>query len=172
MRSLLWEHLPLCLWLELVVARLSCLRKRKMGHEWRKSPQRNKTGKHLRTKQTGWTAPLSAQIHPVWQTSPPYLLLPMLPRPLRLLPRTTWGPEATALKVKQTNFLHHPGKKVRTITERFLRFWKGHIHHCLICVSTRPDKRKTHSCRPWWRQPKTWVSRKSQRQWASLKNHP
>lgn len=167
-----WENLRLCLWLELAVARLSCSRKLKMVRECQKtSPHHNKMEKHLRIKQTVWRAPLPAQIHPAWPTSLPYLLLPMLPLHLLLLPHITWGPEAPAQKVKQTNSPHHPEKEVRTITERFFRFWETSLCNHFMCVFTRPDKWKAHLCR-WWRWPKTEVSMESVRQWASQQEPP
>lgn len=102
-----WERPQLCLWPESVAGRQFCLRKLKTEHGWqRTSPRHNRMGKPM-----GWRAPLLVQIHQVWPTSPPYLPLQTPPPHLPLLLRTTWGPEASAQKVKQTN---HPQKQVGT----------------------------------------------------------
>lgn len=65
-RSLRWEPPQLSLWLESVAVRLFCSKKLRMERGWSKTSLRlNRTGKYLRGKPTGWTAPRSAQNPPV-----------------------------------------------------------------------------------------------------------
>jgi len=88
MRLLRWRHPRLRL--ELVVARLFCLKKQRMGREWSKtSLHHDRMVTRLRVKLTGWPAHLPAQSHPVRPTSPPYLPLQTPPLHLPLRPLTT-----------------------------------------------------------------------------------
>ena len=110
-----WDPPQRCLWPESVVVRLFCSRKLRMGPGWLKtSPRCSRMRKQLTVKRMGWRAPLLVQNHPVWPTSQLYLPLQTPPLHPRLPLRITWGPEASAQRLKQTNSLHHPKKQVVT----------------------------------------------------------